>query len=209
MFAVVAISLRSTVSSPILPPPLLPRLAFALMVLTVVAVALDVLGVGGHRYGAIGVVAGLPVTAALTAGLATRRLAVTMVIAAVALAAGSLVVARAPWSAPRLEAALDDLEHLEAFETLETDREGHGWCRPRCPRVTRVYRAADTSPQASVVAMVNALAQSRLVPTLEELADRILTDELLIRTDRIDVSITAERLRPGDLRVTVVLASHR
>lgn len=205
-----AVDRLSTVSSPTLQTPLLRRLTLSLVALLSLAAIADVLGIAGYRYGGIGLTVGLPVVAVLVAVVQKiRPLAWIVALAVLAAALGGLLVDRAPWSTGRLEAALDDLEHLDGFEVLETERTGHSWCRPSCPKVTRVYRAPDTSPKANVVTMAVSLSNAGLAPPLSELGGRILTDTLRVRGDETNVLVTAERLEIGDLRVTVVLSSHR
>lgn len=204
-----AVACPPTVSSPALRPPLLSRFALALGALLLAAVVLDVLGVAGYRHGAPLVAAGLALGGALVSWLLTRRPWFAVPVAVLGVMLSGLLASRAPWSTGRLEAVLDDLEHLDGFEVLESERRGHSWCRPECPSVTRTWRAPDTSPRASVLVMTLSLAEARLAPPMDAIGARVLTDELAIRGDETDLIVRAERLEPGDLRVTVVLSSHR
>jgi hypothetical protein len=122
---------------------------------------------------------------------------------------GGVLVDRAPWSAPRLEDALDDLEHIDGFEVLSTAHSGSSTCRSMCPSVTRVYRAPDTSPRATVLTMSLSLSEAGLIPAAHELGAHVFADHMSARGEHADVVVAAQRLEPGDLRVTVVLAARR
>ena len=200
----------STVSSPTLDPPLTLRLAASLAAIVLATGAADFFGVAGYRNGGLGVVAGLAAVGAVTGLVARVRPRTWLVALARAGAiAGGLLVERAPWSTDRLVAELDDLEHLNGFDVVMTERYGSSTCRSRCPAVTREWKAPDTAPRAAVVTMAISLAEAGLIPSLEELGSRIHVDHFSVRGDEVNVVIAAQRLEPGDLRVTVVLASHR
>lgn len=204
-----AVDALPTVSSPVLRPLLLTRLALAVGALLIAAVVLDALGIAGYRNGAPVVAAGLALGGAALAWLLTRRPWSAVAISVLGVVLSGALASRAPWSTGRLEAALDDLRHLDGFEVLESERSGHSWCRPDCPSVTRTFRAPDTSPRAAVLVMTLSLSEAGLAPPMDAIGERVLSDELAVRGDETDLVIRAERLEPGDLRVTVVFRSHR
>lgn len=204
-----AVVCSTTVSSPALDPPLLPRLAASLAALALAAAALDLLGVAGYRFGAPVLTVALPVASGALASFLTHRRWAAAVVAVLGVVVAAVLASRAPWSAGRLESELDGLKQLDGFEIIETHRDGHSWCRPDCPSVTRTWRAPDTSPNATVLVMTLALAEAGIAPPFDELPTNLLTDHLEVRGTETDAVVTAERLEPGNLRVTVVLSSHR
>ena len=185
------------------------RVSLSIAALALTAGALDVLGIAGYRHGAPVVTAAVGVASAAFTWLLTRRRWAAVVFAVLGVIAAGVLAERAPWSTGRLEGALDELDHLDGFEVIETHDAGHSWCRPACPSVTRTWRAPDTSPKATVVVMALSLAEAGVAPPYDQLPPNLLTDHLRLRGSEMNIVVTAVRLEPGDLRVTVALASHR
>lgn len=189
------------------------RAAFAIVGVIVLVAALHLLGVGGYRNGELLVTAAMAAAATFAAlvaiprsvpmrwGWATAALAVGAVV-------GGLLAQQAPLSTGRLEARLDGL-NLPDFEVLSTTRDGHSWCRPSCPTVTRVWRAPDTSPRAAVLTTVLSLAADGLAPPVEEIGQRAYAQEVRLEGDDVDIEVSAKRREPGDLRVRIVISSDR
>ena len=103
-----------------------------------------VLGVAGYRGGffwALLIVAGGGglATAWATRRRDDRRWAWVAAAAVVGAACAGWLFDHAPPSTGRLVAILDDLK-LDGVRALSTHREGHSWCRPTCPSVTRTYQ---------------------------------------------------------------------
>src|SRR5207253_1742672 len=68
------------------------------------------------------------------------------VLMAVIIGAGSAswLVDQAPLSRGRPDDRVDAL-HLQFVHLVSETHRGHSWCRPRCPEITRVYRAPATT----------------------------------------------------------------
>jgi hypothetical protein len=186
----------------------LPRLAISAGALAVVAGALDQLGVAGYRHGALLCTLALPIAMGALAWLLTRQAWTTAVIVVVALALSGTLATRAPWSTGRLEAALDGLHDLDGFHERSTVSEGHSWCRPGCPRVTRTWDVADTPAVDAVRLMAIALSEAELAPPIDQLPREQVTTQLVVNGTKADAVVTA-KADGDDARVTVVLLSHR
>jgi hypothetical protein len=183
----------------------LPRLAISAVALAVVAGALDQLGVAGYRQGAVLCTLALPLAVGGLTWLLTRSPWPTAIIVVVAILLSGTLATRAPWSTGRLESALDDLDGLDGFEVLSTEHTGHSWCRPDCPKVTRVWRAPNVEASAAVRQMSVALSGVDLAPD-EQPPD--VTNQLVINGTKANVIVVAEQ-GDDDLQVTVILSSHR
>lgn len=194
----------------------LPTAALASLVwLLLGAGVLHLLGVAGFRGGFVVAATVLGGGAAAIAVAMLRRtdtpLAAWALTAAVlgAVLAGGLVEV-APPSHGVLAARLDALD-LPGHQLVEERRSGSGWCRPRCPTVTRVYAGAAVRPRAAVLEVTVALLRNGYL-TQDELparpgpALRLVTDDM-----RLDVRAEGPRRRHGRVRtfVHVVAAGRR
>lgn len=145
-------------------------LALAFLVvplLLAVIVAVRAAGLAGWRGGPVAVTVGLVIVAlalgfGLTRGL-PRRGAYVAGALVIALVGAAWSVSSAPLSHGRLEDILDSMPTGGAVP-VSTTRSGHGWCRPRCPTVTRTYRVAGRRPAAAMQAIVAAMDRGGLIP---------------------------------------------
>jgi hypothetical protein len=125
------------------------------------------LGLAGYRFGGVAVPFGLAAAfglstwAVFTAGRPGRGLWTTSAVV-IGIVLGAVLVDAAPPSSGVLSAELDGIR-LDFYEVLTERREGHSWCRPSCPSVTRVYRAPNTSDRANSATVVAGLRGAGLV----------------------------------------------
>jgi hypothetical protein len=177
--------------------------------LVVATLVLGYLGVGGYRAGFVWLALALPAAATLLTWLAlqgsdTTRAAWCIAAALLGLTAAAKLVDLAPDSAARIDERLGRLA-LPFYTPVEEHRSGHGWCRPHCPTVERVYRVPSTGAPATYFTMTLALQRAHLVdpkfalpPTLPAGRDvvlraRRLTFTLRARPSRLTVRVTARR----------------
>jgi hypothetical protein len=188
------------------------RLLAPLAAAVVMGLAVHALGIAGYRVGWLW--AGLLV-AALPCVLVWRGVGETLGprgIWVVAFAVGGLtatgwLVDHAPLSAGQLHDRMHDISP-PFTNVLSEHRSGHSWCRPRCPRVTRVLRAPDTAPFA---ALLNTAAEMRvegLMSSLEVVGRRHPVRYVIVPTARYVARVDVARRR-GYLRLTITLTATR
>jgi hypothetical protein len=147
---------------------LIRRLLGVVAYLVIATLVLGYLGVGGYRDGFVWLALALPATAslltwALLRSIDTNRLVWCLTVAIVGVTVAAKLVDIAPESAARLDQRLNHL-NLPFFTELAERRRGHGWCRPSCPTVTRIYRAPDVGTTATFGEVSAALVLAHLVP---------------------------------------------
>jgi hypothetical protein len=98
-------------------------------------------------------------------------------VAVLGLSMTGIVGQHSPASTGQLRRELDSIG-LQFFKPIAESHSGHGWCRPHCPEVRRVYRSPDTSAQAVLFDV-----GSRL------LARHLLPDDAALRTPTLGASI--------------------
>jgi hypothetical protein len=128
------------------------------------------------------------------------------------------LVQRAPYSTGRLRAILDETAPVDLKLKVELTL-GHSWCRPTCPIVTRVYKAADLGPPILVLSISNALARQHVIPNTADLragsdgAAQYRSPRLgiIVKTKRVPpvTNSKGEVVRPGEQQLLLTLASHR
>jgi hypothetical protein len=169
------------------------------------------LGLAGYRLGwlwAGALLAGLPAVLAWrwidpNAGRAMWAVA----FAVIGLTASAWLVDHAPLSKGQLASRIGSLAP-PFTETISETRTGHSWCRPECPRVTRVLRAPDTVPFAALFNTAAVMRVKGLMTTLEPIGRRHPQRFMRIPTNRMVVDVQAAR-RPGYIRLTITLTSRR
>jgi hypothetical protein len=130
------------------------------------ASALFFTGVAGWRGGPALVLLALPILSITPAGLWVPKGSPTRALwliaaAVVGIVLGGAMIDRAPLSASRLRQQLDRAQP-QFFVTISETTRGHGWCRPQCPEVRRIYRAPNTSELAVATAAAAALRSAHL-----------------------------------------------
>jgi hypothetical protein len=177
--------------------------------LVAATLVLGYLGVGGYRAGFLWLALALPVTGgaltlALTRNRDTATVAWCIAAALVGLTAAAKLVDLAPESAPRIDQRLDHLA-LPFYRTVAEQSSGHGWCRPHCPTVERVYRVPSTGVSATLFTVTLALQRAHLIdakfslpPSLPPGRDVVLhahklTFTLHAEPSRLTVRVAARR----------------
>jgi hypothetical protein len=133
----------------------------------ILTVATWQLGLAGYRFGGVSVPLALAValggaTWGVFAKGATGRGLWTVSATVMGVVLGAVLVDAAPPSRGTLATELDAIR-LDFYEVLSEQQQGHSWCRPTCPSVTRLYRAPYTSERANSATVVAALRTAGLV----------------------------------------------
>jgi hypothetical protein len=171
-------------------------------------------GLGGWRSGALVVGAPLVLGGGALAFIALRevegRIVWAAAVAVVGLSLTGLVGQRSPYSTGRLAQELDALD-LPFFTVVSQVESGHGWCRPTCPAVTRVYRGPDTSAQAVMVTLGSALIARGLIRDTTALRDIAATDSVRVVTRDYSLRAGIERADATlrSRRITITVRSRR
>ena len=172
------------------------------------------LGLAGFRFGGVAV----PFTLAVAMGAATWTVFATGAMgrglwtvsaSVIGVVLGALLVDAAPPSTGVLAAELDGIR-LDFYEVLSEQREGHTWCRPSCPSVTRVYRAPNTSDRANSATVVAGLRGAGLVTVPDRFVPPTqLTIRRTVGERRLEVTTfkDAEAGEGSPLRVRIRLAA--
>lgn len=169
------------------------RLVVIVVAFVVVGAALFSLGVGGYRQGGM-ICTGLLLLAGAAPAFwrlrdSANRGLWTAVFVIVAVVGGGVLSDRAPWSAGRLAEEMDDLD-LPFFEVQHEARDGHSWCKPTCPVVTRTYRAPNTAVRPTMVTIVSSFVRAGLIANDPTILQRIGAEPTArLRTDRVQIDV--------------------
>jgi hypothetical protein len=188
------------------------RAAGILGYLVAATLVLGYLGVGGYRAGFLWLALAIPVASTfLTWWLLRRRDTNTAVwciaIVLIGVTAAAKLVDLAPESTARLDQRLGRLA-LPFYKTVRETRSGHGWCRPHCPRVERVYSAPDTSTTGALLQVIVTMSQQGLVPDVRRVAATRPSREATIPSHR-HLAYARAVQRTGFIEVTVRLTATR
>jgi len=188
------------------------RLAGLIAYLVIATVVLGYLGVGGYRAGFLWLALAIPLAGTLLAWWLLRRQPTNTALWCVAVVLLGITVAAklvdlAPESTARLDQRFNRLS-LPFFKQVRETHTGHGWCRPQCPRVERLYRAPDTSPTGALLQVIVSLSQQGLVPDVRRVASARPKLDATIPSHRHVAYARAVR-RAGYIEVTIRLSATR
>jgi hypothetical protein len=190
----------------------LVRLGALVVATSTIGVGVHALGLAGYRLGwlwAGALVVVLPVLAAWRwiGSDAASRIMWVIAVAVAGVTALAWLVDHAPLSKGQLADQFTGLTP-DFTKTISETRTGHSWCRPHCPRVTRVLRAPDTSPFYALLTTAAAMRVKGIITTLEPVGRRHPEHYLRIPSHRMVADVRAER-RPGYIRLTITLTATR
>ena len=188
------------------------RLAGLISYLVVTTVVLGYLGVGGYRAGFLWLTLAIPLAGTLLTwrllrGGQTNTALWCVAVALIGITVAAKLVDLAPESTARLEQRFNRLS-LPFYKQVRETRSGHGWCRPHCPRVDRLYRAPDTSSTGALLQVIVSLSQQGLVPDVRRVASTRPKLDATIPSRR-HVAYARAVQRVGYIEVTIRLSATR
>lgn len=180
--------------------------------LVATTVALFFLGAAGYRLGWLLVAsvlclgAGGLLAITLGRGFPARAWWVALVVI-IGVGTTSYLVDHAPLSHGRLDDRVAAL-HLQFVKLVSERDAGHSWCRPRCPEITRVYRAPATTTFKAIFDTAALMRVHGQLRDIEPVARRHPLHFLRVPDQRTITEIRADDAA-GSVRLTIRVIARR